>query len=220
MLLAAAAILPLIAAAPAAGQGALNWIEKPSALDVRAAYPRKAATERVEGAARLRCDVRGDGRVDACGVVAEEPAGYGFGASALLLSEKFRLGVSGSAPEDVTIPIRFVLPTMPPMREAVFQKPTGDYRKLVPAGPYWPKRALEVGLTGEAVVDCVVEDSGKLSACQHISGDPDFGGSTLRMAASGWMTAGPLPAGAEAPSDHVWRFRVVFPRRYIKDTGD
>lgn len=220
-MVAAAATLPILVAAPAVGQPALEWVEKPSPLDVRAAYPQKAITDGVDARVTLKCDVRTDGRVDACGVAAEEPAGYGFGASAVLLAPKFRLAVNDrTAPgSTVNIPVRFETPQTPPMREAAFQKPTGDYRKLVPAGPFWPEKALKQGKGGEAVVDCVVEADGRLSACQHISGEPHFGGSTLRMAAAGWMTAAPLPAGAAAPVDNVWRFKVVFPAKRIKDTA-
>jgi TonB family protein len=94
---AAAMVLPLFVAAPAGGQGALDWIEKPTPLDLRAAYPQKALDERVEARVLLRCDVRPDGRVESCGVASEEPSGYGFGASALNLSSKFKLALAGAA---------------------------------------------------------------------------------------------------------------------------
>ena len=65
----------------------------------------------------------------------------------------------------------------------------------------------------------LVEPDGRLSACAHVSGEPHFGGSTLRMAAAGWMTAAPLPAGAAPAPENVYRFKVVVPARRIADTS-
>jgi TonB family protein len=219
-LLAAAAALPFLLPAAASAQ-TLEMVEKPSPLDLRAAYPAKALADGVDGRVTLKCDVAEGGRVEACGVGAEEPQGYGFGASALMLAPKFKLALQGETrPGAVAnIPVRFARTGDPPLREAVFKKPTGDYRKLVPAGPFWPEKALRQGRGGEAVVDCVVEADGRLSACAHVSGEPHFGGSTLRMAAAGWMMAAPLPASAPAAPDNVWRFKVVFPARRVADTA-
>jgi TonB family protein len=218
---AAVATVPMLLAAPAVGQQALDWVEKPSPLDLRAAYPAKALADGVDARVTLKCDVRNDGRVEACGVAGEEPGGYGFGASALMLAPKFRLALNDEVKPGgvVNIPIRFARAGDPPLREAVFKKPTGDYRKLIPAGPFWPEKALKQGKGGEAVVDCVVEPDGRLSSCAHVSGEPHFGGSTLRMAAAGWMMAAPLPAGATPAPENVYRFRVVFPARRIADTA-
>ena len=216
-----AAAATVLAGASAQAQSAMEWLEKPSPLDLRAAYPAKALADGVDARVTLKCDVRNDGRVEACGVGGEEPAGYGFGASALMLAPKFKLALAGGVkPGDVVnIPIRFARIGDPPLRDAIFKKPTGDYRKLVPAGPYWPEKALKQGKGGEAVVDCVVEADNRLSACAHVSGEPHFGGSTLRMAASGWMMAAPLPAGALPAPENVYRFKVVFPARRIADTA-
>lgn len=90
----------------------------PDAAAVARVYPRQALAEAVEGRATIQCRVTADGRLDACVVTGEAPAGYGFGEAALALSVEFRmrpLSRDGSAAggDVVRIPILFRLPVVP-----------------------------------------------------------------------------------------------------------
>jgi len=92
-----------------------QWVRRPSAEQLLAAYPDRAIRAEVSGRATLSCGVRADGSMMGCSVVSETPDGYGFGRAALGLSRSFRLSprtVDGAIVEGarVSIPIAFTLP--------------------------------------------------------------------------------------------------------------
>jgi len=187
-----------------------DWAQKPDAADVARVYPTKADQDQVGGMVVLDCRFRTDGRLTACKVASEVPPGDGFGAAALKLAEVFQarplsrdgVAVAGQA---VRIPIRFMDRTarnLPPgfanligpkatiTRPIWIKKPTADdIARLYPAD------AAKRGLSGQAVLNCLVRDDGRLFACGlarvDVSGDrnidpadtPDFGGATLKLAA-------------------------------------
>lgn len=96
------------------------WSALPRGEDVAAGYPMSARQAGVRTArVIIRCDVAGEGRLAGCAMESEEPAGLGFGDSALALSKAFRVQpwsdeglptVGGQ----IRIPIRFQLPDQPP----------------------------------------------------------------------------------------------------------
>lgn len=66
-----------------------GYLERPSGADLERLYPRRAQLDNKMGRTVLEC------RVDAtskfvCGLISEDPPGYGFGAAALRVVEKFR----------------------------------------------------------------------------------------------------------------------------------
>jgi TonB family protein len=171
-----------------------------------------------EGVAHVRCKVAPQGRLSDCAVISETPTGAGFGQAALRLAPKFR-----ATPEaaqrmagSVTLPIRFAGPPPgPPFRQAAFQTMRA-YSHLGAAGPYYPDRALRMGVGAVVVADCHVGDTARLNNCQVVeatNADYGFGDAMLKMAEKGWMTAGPAPVGVAPPADGVWRFQVEFGRR-------
>ena len=57
-------------------------------------YPREARLEQIAGVAQLECEVIGRDRVRDCRVLAEAPAGYGFGDAALEAQRIYRVRVT------------------------------------------------------------------------------------------------------------------------------
>lgn len=93
--------------------GKPTWTGIPDDKAFQAAYPAAALTAGVRtGRARLDCVVAAGGAVDQCKVVAEDPAGLGFGAAAMSLAPSFRLAIwtDDGLPTvggRVTIPLRY-----------------------------------------------------------------------------------------------------------------
>jgi TonB family protein len=68
-----------------------SLVAAPTFAQIQAAYPVRALSDGIDGAAILDCLVTDKGRLDACRLYAESPTGYGFGAAALDLASDFAL---------------------------------------------------------------------------------------------------------------------------------
>jgi TonB family protein len=84
-------------------------IAGPSADDMARFYPERASRMGISGVAMLRCVITTLGRLSACAVLSEDPAGQGFGAAALQLVAKFKYAPP-PAPLPHDLRIKFVLP--------------------------------------------------------------------------------------------------------------
>ncbi len=60
-----------------------------TAEEAAQAYPRQAQDSRVQGATQIACFIQPDGHLNRCVVLAESPAGYGFGKTTSDLFVKF-----------------------------------------------------------------------------------------------------------------------------------
>lgn len=74
--------------------GKPEWARLPEAADVAAGYPPAAKAANISaGKVRLGCDVGPAGRLTACVVTLQDPAGLGFDKAALALSSDFQVSV-------------------------------------------------------------------------------------------------------------------------------
>ncbi len=92
-----------------------DWLVRPSAEDMSAAFPDLAAGLHITGRATVSCHVDTIGRARNCEVISSSPEGLGFEQAALKLTEVFRFSpkkidgrpVPGGT---VRVPIRFTIP--------------------------------------------------------------------------------------------------------------
>lgn len=88
-----------------------KWATTPDAQVMADAYPGFAADAGIEGSATLKCRVL-EGRLETCRVMAETPAGLGFGTAALSMSDHFRVeaGPDGRFAKTASFSVAFALP--------------------------------------------------------------------------------------------------------------
>lgn len=116
-----------------------DWIERPSGDDFANYFPRLAELLAISGRTMMRCDVSATGTLENCNVTQEQPAGLGFGAAALKMSQFFRMkpmSVDGApvAGAKINIPIVFAEPRLDAAPPAA----------APPDGPSPSPRALEL----------------------------------------------------------------------------
>lgn len=68
-----------------------DWIARPTASDVSQVFPSRAIRLGRSGSVVIECTVNTRGLFEACSVLSETPAGYGFGSAALSLAPLFKM---------------------------------------------------------------------------------------------------------------------------------
>lgn len=177
-----------------------DWLRQPTAEDVQSVLPVGA---RGSGEARIRCRVAASGLLTDCAVVAETPAGQGFGAAALALAPRFQMRprtVDGRPVDgdSVIVPIRWRgEPNTAGATAALMARPrftaAPTRAEVAAAAPETP---------GLAVMRCRADAEGRLRRCRVISERPTFAG---------------LERAAVSLAD---RFRVVVPPGAAAARGD
>ena len=174
------------------------WEELPTAAVMEKAYPEAAFQQGVAGKVVLACKVLDTGRLDACATRSETPADQGFGFAAQSLVPAFRMRATTeeglpTAGGFVRIPIVF---TPPPVDEV----PEGyvDSRGKRIVRPLWlrkpsgaavarafPKKAMGRGVSGKAILSCVIIDTGHVDKCKVVEETPPgfgFGKASIELA--------------------------------------
>lgn len=189
-----------------------GWLQAPSYADMVAAYPAKAKAEKVGGRATVSCDVKKDGRLAPCLVMAETPKGQGFGKAARELAKGFlmnTIGPDGKAQDNLAVQLPFAFD--PKMLETpIVGKPS--WIAVPPAEDFTAAfGALKLEASARAQLDCLVKPDGFLTDCKVAAETPagtGVGAAALQVAPkfklSTWTNEGLPVAGG----------RVRVPLRY------
>jgi len=155
-----------------------RWLKVPNADDLARFWP--AAAGGMGGSARISCIVTSRGTLDKCVVVSEEPAGHGFGASALLMAPLFLMqaktddGVpTGGA--KIFIPIRFQAPAGMLLGEHMRVANNLPWRVAPTAAELaasFPAQAAGHSTFGRVVLRCRVAGNGGLKGCTTATEEP------------------------------------------------
>jgi TonB family protein len=168
----------------------LPWSATPTAADLNAAFPARAAGHVDDAKVVLRCRVTAAGRLEACMETTEQPGGYGFAGAARELAAMFRIAddqgvLKGAKDAYVDVPFDFRDPAKPiPPLELV--DPEWRASTSPPTDEAFPHEALKDGLkTGVATVHCRVDHTGALTECTVVGEQPaneGFGRLALEVA--------------------------------------
>jgi hypothetical protein len=136
----------------------------PSAAELMAAWPVKAAQKQTEGNAIARCKADAEGALSACELVAERPARAGFGEALLSLAPRYRLtpAPKGERPPDAPVLISASWP-VPDVAPAWRVEPkAGDFATT--ASPaFW-----KLNQPGMALMNCLLGAAGTLYDCKVV----------------------------------------------------
>lgn len=164
-----------------------DWLRKPRPEDLLTVWPAEAWRKGLSGKATIGCEVSRMGALVNCKVLAEEPAGSGFGAAALSLTPQFvmrpmsRDGVPVDGGE-VRIPINFVSGVsghrdasdwvgggVPIIDAAILWRVAPSYAELVAA---YPEKARAERIAGHVNLACTFDKEGALKGCQTVMEEP------------------------------------------------
>jgi TonB family protein len=175
------------------------WADTPSAQELAAAFPSRAAGRVERGRSVQRCRMTSDGHLSSCETITEQPSGQGFAAAARRLTKSFRVlddpGLRSALKRSyIDVPFEFRDPGIPgPPVELV------DPEWLTGAsGEIFPFQAAKAGVTtGLGVLRCDVTHEGRLAPCAVVRETPEglgFGRSALAVAGAmrmnPWMKQG------------------------------
>jgi TonB family protein len=160
-------------------------------------YPAAARAAGVEGEAVIRCKRDEHLALAGCELVSETPAGQGFGAAALAMAAKSppnpRLLLRDAATQpssDLDIHFTkgppFIAPDITRMAHVVRSAEIVAKPSDAQVQAAYPPRALDNGVQGGAVIECVVGAGGKLAECHVFDENPTgfgFGQAALDLAA-------------------------------------
>ncbi len=190
--LAAAALVCLgVPAAQAKGPVVLPqviWAKAPSSADVDKAFA--DASARPGAKVPLICRITFDGRLSSCDVEAGAQSAGGAARAARELARLFSVDLDPLGGANINqLRVRLVVRAPDPAGPHTITSP--EWIRTLSADKVqeiFPPKAADAGLkTGRAVLDCVADGQGMMTACQVLSEDPagmDFGLAAVRVASS------------------------------------
>jgi TonB family protein len=176
-----------LGAARGADLGDPVWAKAPDRADWAKAYPTAAAQAGLSGAVKMRCTATSAGLLQNCSVIAETPAGNGFGAAALSLAAGMELKPTAAdgasvAGRNLIVPVKFD-PALLKSGPVVITTP--DWLRLPKPDElrnYMPVGAMHTG--GRVVLHCIVTDRGLMDSCKTSQETPpgnEIGSAALAM---------------------------------------
>lgn len=164
------------------------WLRQPSGVDVQAARPLIAIRQGLDGRATVRCLVTLQGALTSCEVLAETPAGKGFGEAALTLTPSFQLKPATKAGKPVESYVSFSINMAGqggrPTDSFIPGQTTAGMIRIVHNVPWvalptfeqmaavYPSKAKAAGKTGRVALHCQFTAAGALSFCRTSQEEP------------------------------------------------
>lgn len=147
----------------------------------RASWPASARAKDLGGRAVARCKVSAAGALSDCAIVLDSPAGEGFGAALLTMTQGYSVkpAIKDGAPVESTVLLSGYWYHWDKAAEWV-RKPTSADLLAV-----WPKEAARKGIAGGAILNCLLTPQGALADCFVDNEWPEgqhFGQAALAMA--------------------------------------
>jgi hypothetical protein len=176
----------LLEVAAAAITGIPRWALAPTDAEIDTAFAAKSATVTQNAFIRLDCSLTRAGTLDACSVSGSFPPGEGFEDGALSLASKYLAAPSArhspdyraarsfgewKAGDRVSLDFDFVVSRQAlaaPRVDGPELKRTDidlTLQDAALAARYYPERAQRMGVSGRAVVHCLIEANGSMRAC-------------------------------------------------------
>lgn len=178
------ALAAAIPACAVAQDREVDWLKRPSAGDIQSVWPTEAFKRGAGGKATIGCTVTVQGMLRDCRVLAEEPAGAGFGNAALTLTRQFQMrpAMRGGEPIESTVRIPLTFPKFTPARETTAPPKSSRVYAQLPwtqAPTYadvlaaYPAKAREKKVGGMAALDCEIKKDGSLGSCREMKESPE-----------------------------------------------
>jgi len=156
----------------------IPWKQAPSQADMLAAYPSRARAEKVSGTATLDCRLNKTGGISGCDILRESPKGFGFGAAARSMKDRFSgplVDSTGQTLATARVTLTFSFPasaldgSTPGIgRPEWTMLPTlDDFTAVIPSAA----RKAEV-YSARVVMACTVAAEGALESCVAQSETP------------------------------------------------
>jgi len=163
------------------------WEKAPDRADWAKAYPARAAQAGVSGDVKMRCAATEAGLLQSCTVIAETPAGQGFGAAALSLAGGMELRPTTADGKPVA-GMSFIVPVKfdPGVLERGVTITRPDWVRLPTEQELWsyyPAQATSQG--GRVLIHCNVTNRGLMQGCSLAQESPaghGYGAAALAMA--------------------------------------
>ncbi len=177
-----------------------DWLRKPTAGELNAAWPAQALRSGVGGGAVVECRVNVAGLLERCAVSSEQPAGVGFGGAALLLASAFRMkpGTRDGkpVPSKVKIPINFGNPGLPQATGSHLPA-LGPTISIYPNPPFdrtpsYAEVAAASAIEGRTAMRCRLRETGLIDDCEFTySSAPRLIQASRELAKKFHVTLGP-----------------------------